>query len=243
MKTLLIKLTVLSFLQVILLAQADQSPTQNCSNRFDKMIAKGDEKALKSYIQSCHQKPNETLLQEYQIQTYTTLQATSLVCMGDYYAPRITHLSFLAYALAAKQESLAAKVSLGVMLNEPKFKKKLPLSSLQQKKYQKLAQEEHPYNHYETRLQLRHLDNKKEIKNYKQRHYTSTLKYANQCISALENDLHNVKNEIKGYHLIMQRKRNHDTELWANTEFHFAQTKQHRLEKTLKSFQATVSIK
>ena len=243
MKNVIILLSCLSLLQAILWAKQNQKEALPCGQNYTKKITQGDKKALRNYIEECHKKPSETLLRQYQVQKYTTMHATSLVCMGDYYATRITHLSYLAYTLAAKQESLAAKVSLGVMLTEPRFKEKLPLSTSHQKKYQRLAQEEHPYNHYETLLQLRNLDNKKEIKNYKKRHHTNIIKYANDCITSLQSDIIRVKNKVKVYQKIMQRKRDHDVELWADTEFHFAQTKQQRLEKALNTFKTIASTK
>jgi len=226
-----------------LLAQDDSKQISTCGQSFDKKISKGDKTALQSYIQECHQKPNKRLLQQYQIQTYTTLQTTSLVCMGDYYAPRITRISYLAYSLAAKQESLAAKVSLGVMLNKRQFKSNLLLSSSAQKHYKELAKNKHPYNYYEMLLQLRALSNKQEIKHYKKKYQYSTLKYVNYCISSLETDLTLTQREAQKYHHIRTRNRNHDTELWADTLLHFTQTKQIRLEKALKSFKTLASAK
>jgi len=222
---------------------AQENKDTLCNANFDKYIAQGDEKALQQYIQECHQKPSEQLLQQYQIQTYTTLQATSLVCMGDYYAPRIVHLSYIAYTLAANQESLAAKVSLGIMLNEPKFKEKLPLNPQQHQQYKQLSQIDHPYNYYETQLELRTMSNPKNIKKYKKKHQHKIQKYADTCMSSLKKDIQSVKKEVKKFQHILQRKRNHDIELWADTEVHFALTKQQRLEKTLKSFKTLASVK
>ena len=243
MKKFFIFLSLLLIVQTTLLAQSDKTEPVQCGLNLSKSIANGSTIALQHYIQQCHKKPNETILQQYQIQTYTTLQATSLVCMGDYYAPRIAHLAYLAYTLAAKQKSHAAQVSLGVMLEESKFKEKLPLSPIEQTQYKKLAQEKHPYNHYETLLQLRLLNNTKEIHKYKRAQHTQTLKYAQNCISSLENDIVIVTKKIKKYHHVIQDKRNHDIELWADTEFNFAQTKKKRLQKTLKSFRTLATTK
>ena len=240
MKKILTYLSCLLMLSGVVLAQENSSIP--CGKSFNKSIAQGNTEALRLYIQECRHKPDKVLLQQYQVQTYTSLNATSLVCMGDYYAPRITHLSYLAYALAAKQKSLAAQVSLGVMLEETRFKKKLPLSDEQQNHYLSLAQQKHPYNYYETFLKERAL-NEKEMVKFKKKHHTNSLKYANLCLLSLENDLLIVKKEVQAFQHIIQRKRNHNTELWADTEFHFAQTKQHRLEKALKLFQAVALTK
>jgi len=241
MKSVIILLSCLSIFQSTLWAKQVQKESLPCGQNHTQKIAQGDKKALKEYIEECRKKPNETLLKQYQIQKYTTLQATSLVCMGDYYATRITHLSYLAYTLAAKQESLAAKVSLGMMLNEPQFKNKLPLNTLQEHDFTDLAFKPHPYNHYETLLELRSLSNKKERKLYLKKDRINRIKYATNCILSLEVDLKVSQKTTKDYKHIKERKRNHNTELWADTEFHFAKTKQQRLEKVLKMFK-TVTL-
>ncbi len=213
-----------------------ESTLSSCDTHFEEQIILGDSNALYTYIKNCHNLPDDNTMQMYQISSYRNLERTSLVCVGDYYAPKIIRLSYIAYSLGAQKESLQAQVSLGLMLDDPAVQDFTLLSKAKEDLYKDQAEHSEVYNRYRAIQTLMKMTDQRTRRKYLSDHKRERKAYANNCTNVLRTDIKIVENQMRQTEKKAHKFKDHDTKLWAQTQLHILQTKAKRLKKTFDEF-------